>query len=282
MSIFNIAGQYLPAEQAVISVQDLSVLRGYGVFDFMRTYGGRPFHLDDHIQRLSASAAQLEMELPCSKADVAAIVHETLKRNDYPEANVRIVITGGISPDSITPPEKSQLLVLVLPLSPCPAQWYQEGAAVIILNSRRHMPQAKSLNYSSAIISLRQAKRQNAIEAIYTDDDGGLLEGTTSNFFVFKGDNLITPNTGVLSGITRKVVLDLADKEFPISFDTIRLGEVSDISEAFITASNKEVVPIVRIDDRMVGDGQPGKRTRKIMKLFADYTRAYGEDKLSD
>lgn len=282
MSIFYINGQFLPAEQAVISVQDLSVLRGYGVFDFMRTYGGRPFHLDDHIQRLWASAAQLEIEPPCGKAEIASAVHETLKRNDYSEANVRIVITGGVSPDCITPSEQPQLMVLILPLSPCPAQWYQHGASVITLDNRRRMPQTKSINYSAAILALRKAKRQNAIEAIYTDDDGGLLEGTTSNFFVFKGNDLMTPDTGVLSGITRQVVLDLAGKVFPMSFNPIHLDDIPNISEAFITASNKEVVPIVRINDHKVGSGLPGERTRKVMKLFADYTRAYGENRISN
>ena len=282
MSIFYVNGQFLSAEQAVISVQDLSVLRGYGVFDFMRTYGGRPFHLDDHIQRLWTSAAQLEIEPPCGEAEIAAIVHETLKRNHYPEANVRIVITGGVSPDSITPSERPQLMVLVLPLSTCPVQWYQQGATVITLDSRRHMPQAKSTNYSAAILAMRQAKRQNAVEALYTDDDGGLLEGTTSNFFVFKGNDLITPDTGVLSGITRQVVLDLADKIFPVTFNTIHLGDIPNISEAFITASNKEVVPIVRINDQKIGSGLPGERTRDIMKLFAEYTRIYGENRMSN
>jgi branched-chain amino acid aminotransferase len=277
MPIFYVDGQFIPAENAMIPVQDLSVLRGYGVFDFMRTYGGRPFHLDDHIRRLAASARHLELTLPCSAEQITALTLETLTRNGFAEAGIRIVVTGGASLDSITPTHESKLLIMVMPLSPCPGHWYAQGAAVITLDNRREMPQAKSLNYSAAILAMSRARREGAIEAIYCDGQGGLLEGTTSNIFAFKGDELVTPQNGILPGITQRVILDLAAELFPVKPGTIRIDEIPNLDEAFITASNKEVVPIVRIDGHTIGPGRPGERTRKIMAAFAAYTKAYGE-----
>lgn len=280
MNTFYIDGEFVPEEQSAISVNDMGILRGYGVFDFLRTYNRRPFYLEKHINRLATSAKLIDLKLPCGTDEIHDITMETLSRNDQSDANIRIVVTGGVSPDSITPQGNSKLLVMVTDLHPCPSEWYQKGAAIITTHDERYIPGAKTTNYIAAILALARARRQNAIESIYVDRYGRLLEGTTTNFFAFMDDKLITPGDAILPGITRQVVIELARKEFEVEIRDIQKEEMRLMDEVFITASNKEVVPIVRLDELMLSDGEPGQRTRRIMELFAAYTRDYGQGKI--
>jgi branched-chain amino acid aminotransferase len=277
VSIYYVDGRYLPADQAVLPVNDLGLLRGYGVFDFLRTYKRRPFLLKDHIARLARSAELIDLPLPCSESQIMDIAMETLGRNTgLAEANIRLVVTGGDSIDSITPGERTRLLVMVTELHPCPEQWYCDGAAVITTRGERYLPLAKSTNYLPAILALSRARRQGAVESIYVDHHGRLLEGTTSNFFAFIDGTLTTAGDAVLTGITRKVILQLAQEQFAVEIRDINQKEIHRMEEAFITASNKEVVPVVRMDEHIIGSGRPGERTRRIMQLFAEYTHRYG------
>ncbi len=278
MNIFYIDGEFLPETQSVISVNDMGVLRGYGIFDFLRTYNRRPFYLEEHIARLANSARLIGLSLPRSQKEIFDITMETLAHNaDHAEANIRIVVTGGISPDSITPHNDSKLMVMVSDLHKCPAEWYQNGAAIITTNDERYIPGAKSTNYIPAILALSRARQQGAIESVYVDRYGRLLEGTTTNLFAFIGHKLVTPGTAILPGITRQVVLELTKTEFDVEIRDIHRDEMRLMDEVFITASNKEVVPVVRMDDRLFSDGKPGERTRRVMRLFADGTKKYGQ-----
>jgi len=279
MNVYHIDGEFVTEDQAVISVNDMGVIRGYGAFDFLRTYNMRPFRLEDHIRRLETSARLLGLPMPRSRREIFDITMETLSRNDLVEANIRIVITGGVSPDSITPQNNPKLLVMVTPIHPCPAEWYRDGAAVITTHDERYIPGAKSTNYIPAILALSRARRQNAAESIYVDRYNRLLEGTTSNFFAFIGDRLVTPGAAILPGITRQVALQLARNEFDVEIRDIHRDDMRMMDEVFITSSNKEIVPVARMDDITISGGQPGPRTRRIMDLFAAYTRAYGEGK---
>ncbi len=277
MDIYYVNGEFIEDNKAQISVNDLSVLRGYGVFDFLRTYNGVPFHLDDHLYRLERSARLIGLGLPNPIAKISEIVLETLKRNNYPESNIRLVVTGGLSSDGITPGDSPKLLVMVTKVKQLPAQWYTDGAKVITCHVERFMPGAKSINYIPAILCQNEARSQQAIEAVFVDRNGYMLEGTTSNLFVFIGDTLITPPCDrVLPGITRKVVLQLAEGEKiaivqrPIHKDEVRL-----IDEAFISSSVREIVPIVAIDSIKINGGKPGSRTQKIMELFKDFSTSY-------
>jgi len=280
MNVFYIDGEFLPENQAFISVNDIGLLRGYGVFDFLRTYNRRPFYLEEHIARLANSARLLGLAMPWEASEVFAVTMKTLERNaDLAEANIRLVVTGGISADSITPGDKTKLLVMVTDLHNCPAEWYRDGAAIITTNDERYIPSAKSTNYIPGILALSRARQQGAIESIYVDRYGRLLEGTTTNIFAFIGNKLVTPGISILPGITRKVVLELVATEFDVEIRDIHRDEMRLLDEVFLTASNKEVVPVVRMDDRIISGGKPGERTRRIMALFADYTREYGQNK---
>jgi branched-chain amino acid aminotransferase len=251
------------------------VLRGYGVFDFLRTYGGRPFHLRDHLERLRHSADQIGLRCPWSVSALAEIVEQTLLRNSHPESNIRIVITGGPSEDFITPGTTPRLLVMVSRLIVMPAEWYTGGIKIITASLERLMPGAKSIDYIPAILALRRAAEENAVEAVYLDGRNHVLEGTTCNLFMFGDGKFITPDRGVLSGITRKVVLGLVESRFPLERRDISLTELLAAEEIFLCSSNKEVAPVVKVDKTVIGDGKPGPNTGKVMSLFAEYTRAW-------
>jgi branched-chain amino acid aminotransferase len=276
MDIYYVNGQFVEKEQAKISVNDLSVIRGFGVFDFLRTYNGFPFHLDEHLNRLERSARLIGLELPHPTAKIKEIVRETLGRNKHKESNIRLVVTGGLSTDGITPGLSPQLLIMVSSVKEMPVEWYSDGAKVITSHVERFMPGAKSINYIPAILCQREARMQQAIEAVYVDRNGYMLEGTTSNFFAFIGDTLVTPPCNrVLPGITRQVVLGLAEKEYTMIERELHKDEVRLIDEAFITSSVREIVPIVAIDSIKLGTGKPGPRTQKILEFFRDYTNSY-------
>jgi branched-chain amino acid aminotransferase len=276
MSIFYIDGQFVEEDRAIIPATDLSVLRGFGIFDFLRTYNGVPFHLGDHLQRLERSARLIGLILPQPVSDIAGIVRETLARNSHRESNIRIVVTGGSSPDGITPGAAPRLLVMVTAVKDMPDEWYTKGAKIITCHVERFMPGAKSINYIPAILCQQEARSRNAIEAVYADRDGYLLEGTTSNFFVLRGDTLITPPCDrVLPGITRQVVIELAKREFTVVERNVHKDEIRLIDEAFLASSVKEVAPVVAIDAICVGDGRPGGRTSRIMAMFREYTAAW-------
>ncbi len=276
MDIYYVNGNFVQDQQALISVNDLSVLRGFGVFDFLRTYNGIPFHLTDHLMRLHRSADLINLKLPHSPSKIGELVMETLSRNSHQESNIRIVVTGGLSDDGIMPGDSPQLLIMITAANQFPGEWYTKGAKIITSHVERFMPGAKSINYIPAILCQAEARSQKAIEAIFVDRDGFLLEGTTSNLFAFINNTLVTPPCErILPGITRQVVLELGRKNFAIVERKLHKDEVRLLEEAFITSSTREIVPVTAIDAVKLSGGKAGSRTLAVIDLFRAYTDAY-------
>ena len=273
MGTFYVDGNFVPSDKAVIPVDDLAVLRGIGVCDLMRTFQGRPYFLREHIKRLESSAEAIGLSLKWSRGEIEAIVLETLKRNpELEEANIRIIVTGGSSPDFITPQGNPRLLVLVTEIFPIPPEWYRNGVKVITVNQEREVPEAKSLSYIPAALALRKAKRLQAIEALYVDKKRFVNEGTTSNLFAFIKDRLVTPKENVLKGVTREVILSLAETMFDIDLRPIPLEELLHADEVFITGTSKGVVPVVQVDTTTIGNGRVGKKTRQLIQALVGHT----------
>jgi branched-chain amino acid aminotransferase len=279
VATYYVDGQFVPASEAVIPVDDLAIMRGFGVFDLLRTLNGKPLFLEEHITRLQTSARQIGMELPWTSQKLIDIVMQTLQRNSFEESNIRIVVTGGSSPDFITPQGKPRLLVLITRAPELPRRWYTEGVKIITFASERSIPGAKSIDYVTATIALKQARDQNAIEALYVDRNGYVREGTTSNLFAFYGDILVTPDRGILSGITRKAVLDLAAKMTGVELRNVRLNDLLTADEVFITGTNKMIVPVVQIDATTIGTGRPGKNTQRLMDALKKRIDGYYQSK---
>lgn len=273
MAVFYIDGEYKDESEASVSVLDLSVLRGYGVFDFLRTYNKKPFYLDEHIKRLKNSAKLTGIKIPLSDEDLKSVILETLERNDFKESNVRIVVTGGISPDGITPGDDSKLIVMVSDLMPMPKEWYIRGVKIITSKTERYIAEAKSTNYLAAVMVLTEAKKKGAIESVYVDKKGRVLEGTTSNLFLVIEGEIVTPGDGVLKGITREVVIEKY-KKHKIKLRDLFYEDLEKADEAFITASNKEIVPVVKVDDLTISES-PGKITKDVIDFFKKYTENY-------
>lgn len=271
-NIYYVDGKYVPADQAAIPVDDLAIVRGIGVFDLLRTYNGKPYFLKEHVARLYHSAREINLEMPWSQAEICRVVLETLDRNDLDEANARIIVTGGSSPDFMTPAGHPRLIVLVTPLPKLPEWWQTRGVKVITIQAKRNFPGAKSIDYLPAAIALRKAQSKDAIEAIYLDEQGHALEGTTSNVFMFMDDRLVTPGSHILSGITRKVVLSIARDHCPVEVRDVRRDELLAAQEVFITGTNKGLVPVVQIDESIIGNGRPGPMTRYLMNLLETST----------
>lgn len=276
MDIYYVNGQFVKDSEALISINDLSVIRGYGVFDFLRTYNGVPFHLKAHLERLQNSAKLIGLGLPFSLDEIGELITKGLHLSEHKEKNVRIVVTGGLSENGITPGDSPNLLLMITETKPNPVSWREEGAKVITSHVDRFMPGAKTINYIPAIICQKEATDQGAIEAVYVDKDGYLLEGTTSNLFVLRDDTIITPPCHrVLPGITRQVVMQLCNKFINIIERPIHKDEIPLVDEIFITSSIKEMVPVTKIDSVTVGKGEIGPISQKVLESFREVTHNY-------
>ncbi|MEX1298678.1 MAG: aminotransferase class IV [Desulfotignum sp.] len=276
MTVYFVDGAFVPAEKAMIPVDDLAVLRGIGICDIMRTFHKKPYFVDEHIDRLMESGKKIGLALPWTRAEIKQIVFDTLEKNPgLEEVNIRIVITGGSSPDFITPTGRPRLIVMITPINKLPEEWYTQGIKVITLVQERPLAGAKVTAYIPATMALNQAKAFGATEVIYIDRNHNALEGTTSNLFAFFGDTLVTPPAdGILKGITRKVILSLAGDRFEISESPIPLEKLLTADEVFITGTNKGVVPVVKIDDTPIGNGRPGPNTLTLMTALSDHSRS--------
>jgi len=276
--IYYVNGAFVPADQAMLPVNDLSIVRGYGVFDYTRSYRGKPFKLQEHLLRLERSAQAIELQLPWSTAELTAIVQETFDRNGYPDAGIRIVVTGGPSPDFMTPQGTPSLVVMITPLSSSPAQAQAQGVKIITVETERIMPTVKSINYMGAVIAVEAAKAQGAVEAVYRTKEGLVTEGTRANLFAIKGRQLLTAKAEVLIGITRAVVLEIAEDDFEIVEGPLAYADLINggVDELFITSSTKEILPVVQVDDVQIGNGQPGALTQKLIALFHTYVENDG------
>ncbi len=273
--IYYVNGNFLPADQATLPVNDLSIVRGYGVFDYTRSYQGRPFKLHEHILRLARSAQAIELALPWSTTELASIVQETFDRNSFADAGIRIVVTGGPSDDLMTPHHQPSLIVMITPIKSSIVAQQTQGVKVTTVEMDRVLPAVKSINYMGAVMAVEAAKRQGAVEAIYRTADGRLTEGTRANLFVLRGKQLITPKEEVLAGITRAVVMEIAEDDFEVVENDIFYAELASYDEVFITSSTKEVLPVVQVDNLQIGDGKPGPCTLKLIELFRTYTEQY-------
>lgn len=263
-------GHWVHPDEAMISVNDVAVLRGYSAFESLRTYDRRPFHLDEHLERLYRSAAMIDLEIPFARDFLVGIVHEAIERNAYKHASIRLLVTGGESEDGILPSDQPGLAVLITPLAERDMERFARGVKLITTSLQRTTPEAKTTNYTAAIRALKAAQKRDASDALFVNEQGHVLEGTRSNIFVFRGDTLVTPRAGILLGVTRQAVLDLARPRFALEERPLLLKELADVAEAFITSSSKEITPVVRIDDVTIGDGRSGTRTYELEQRFIE------------
>ncbi|OGG38328.1 hypothetical protein A3D55_01260 [Candidatus Jorgensenbacteria bacterium RIFCSPHIGHO2_02_FULL_45_20] len=263
-------GKVVLTEKAKISIHDLGVMRGFGVFDSLRSYDGVPFLLDAHISHFHESARLIGLKPPVGKDEIAGIIKNLVKKNGNPDAAVRMVLTGGESDDTVTYNiETPTFFVTVEKIQTYPPEVYKKGVKIISVENERRIPNAKTTDYI-LMFSLQKLKREkNAFEIIYFSR-GRVLEGSTFNFFIFKGNKLITPRDGVFKGETRNFTLSFAREMFKVEEREALIRELKTADEAFLTSTKREIMPVVKIDSLKIGNGKVGENTKRLMAVFRE------------
>jgi D-alanine transaminase len=263
-----------PFEDAFISVNDRGYIFGDGVYEVIRVYSGKMFALQDHLRRLEASAKAVEINLPGGKEKIGVICEELLNQSRIKEAMVYVQLTRGTAPRNhiFDYQMEPNLLVTVRHLPEIPASVYSEGTCVITHpDFRWHMCNVKSISLQANILAKQKAHKSGALEAIFVLDDGTVTEAASSNVFMVKGEVLKTHPLGnkILPGITRDYVIRLARSlELEVQEEAFSIGELLEADEVFCTNTIFEVMPVVRVDDKTIGNGRPGKLTNRLCNNF--------------
>lgn len=275
MTIFHyVNDQFVSEADATLSVFDLGVLRGYGVFDYVQLYQGRPFKLMDHLERLEENANKIELQLPCNIHKLYDISHELIEKNPPIDAGLRYIVTGGLSfKDQLLQAGSSSLMILTHPFSPYPEHFYSEGMRVVTTKHNRLNPEVKSTNYMPAIFAMKKAVNKGFHDALFTTQDNSILEGTTCNVFFVKGNTIITAHDDIVRGVTREIIIDLFKDEFKFEYRPLPMGELTECDEVFLTSSVKNAIPVVQIDDQIIGSGKPGPITKLIRNRFDQFVQ---------
>ncbi len=281
-----IDGEFYSKEDAKVSVFDHGLLYGDGVFEGIRTYNGRVFELDAHIDRLYASAQVIALDIPLSRDELVDAMMETIRRNDALDGYVRLVVTRGIGDLGLNPSKcpKATVICIAGGITLYPAEVYEQGFKVLTLSTRRNDPQAvnpavKSLNYLNNVMGALELRGCDVNEGLFLTTSGYVCECTADNLFLVRGHRLMTPHPalGALKGITRSVVMRLgnfAGLEVEEGFYT--LYDVYNADEAFLTGTAAEIGPIVEVDKRVIGGGVPGPVTKELTTRFHEYARNSG------
>jgi branched-chain amino acid aminotransferase len=266
---------FLPAADAALSVGDLSIQRGYGIFDFFKTIAGKPIFLDDHLDRFYHSAAQMRLDVGKTRDELTAIIAELIQLNQFPDSGIRITLTGGISTDSITP-GRPNLIITQHPMVP-PGRDCPPPVRLISYPHQRQLPGVKTIDYLMAIHLQPYVRDRDAFDVLY-HHDGFITECPRCNiFFVTGNDTLVTPARNMLKGITRMKVIDLAtNAAIPVEQRDLHLDEVRTAQEVFITSTSRHLIPISHLDDFPIGADAathiptPGPLTCKLNSLLYD------------
>jgi branched-chain amino acid aminotransferase len=281
-----IDGNFYDQAEAKISVFDHGLLYGDGVFEGIRFYNDRVFRLDEHIDRLWDSARAVAIDLPMSKSELIAATLETIRQNDLHDGYIRLIVTRGVGSLGLSPDtcRRPSIIIIAATIALYPEDLYHKGLTMVTCATRRTPPAAlsprvKSLNYLSNILAKLEAQNAGAGEGLMMNEQGYVTECTGDNIFVVKKGEISTPplNSGILAGVTRAVVFELAENLHirTVERDLIR-HDIYTADECFLTGTAAEVIPAVQLDRRLIGNGQPGAVTLRLIESFRELTRATG------
>ena len=266
--------QFLENDKAYLHVTDLSVQRGYGIFDFFRTVSGVPLFMDDHLDRFYASAEAMHLPMRKNKEELSAIIYELINKSALAEAGIRIMLTGGYSEDSYHPAEPN-LLITCNPVKTSAPSDFEKGFSIITHEYQRELPHVKSINYLMAVWLQPLLKEKKADDLLYFKNNI-ITEFPRSNvFMVTPGNTLVTPVNNILKGITRKNILCIAAEMMPVEERDITVDELLNASEVFLTATTKKIIPIVKINAQTIGDGKPGTVTSALYQKFMELEKSF-------
>ena len=282
-----ISGKLVPKEQAVVSVFDHGLLYGDGVFEGIRAYNGRVFKLEEHIVRLFQSAKAICLDIKMTPEAVKAAVVETCIANGIMDGYIRVVVTRGVGSLGLNPYlcKQPEVIIIADKIQLYPEDLYKSGMKVVTVGTMRNQPEAlnpriKSLNYLNNVLAKIEAINSGVLECIMLNPQGYVAEASGDNVFIVRGNELVTPHPwcGGLEGITRNTVMDLAREQgFDVKEDVLSRFDLYIADEVFLTGTAAEIIAVTDVDRREIGDGKPGKVTRKLTEAFRDYTKTDGE-----
>jgi branched-chain amino acid aminotransferase len=286
MKVF-IDGQLYEKEEAKISVFDHGFLYGDGVFEGIRIYNGRIFKLTEHVDRLYDSAKAILLDIPMNKEDLVDAVLKTAQANNvYDNGYIRLVISRGMGDLGLDPRKckKASIVIIITTLSLYPKEFYDNGLRIITVPTRRNLveatnPNIKSLNYLNNILAKIEAINGGVEEAILLNQEGYVAECTGDNIFIIKNGCLLTPPAymGILNGITRNTVMDLArQNNISVSDAVLTRYDLYTADECFLTGTGAELVPVIEIDKRIIGTGKVGKMTLELISYFREFVKMNG------
>ncbi len=282
-----IDGQLVDESEAKVSVFDHGLLYGDGVFEGIRMYHNRIFKLEEHIERLYWSAKAILLEIPMTPAELTQACVETCKANGLRDGYIRLLVTRGKGTLGLDPRRcpKPSVIIIAATIQLYPEKYYDEGLTIVTVPTTRNLvnsvnPAIKSLNYLNNILARIEANNAGVEEAILLNSEGFVAECTGDNVFIVHKGRLLTPplSAGALYGITRGTVIDCA-KELGIAWAEPQLTryDVYIADEMFLTGTAAEMVPVVKVDGRVIGNGKPGPVTLQLMKAFREKTKTDGE-----
>lgn len=285
MLIF-IDGDFFSPNDAKISVFDHGFLYGDGVFEGIRCYNGNVFLLDEHLERLYDSAKSLMLKIPIPIEEMKQNVLETLRRNKLSEGYVRLIVTRGIGDLGLDPDKcpNPSVIIIADKIQLYPEHFYEDGLEIVTVSVRRSNPEAinpriKSLNYLNNILAKIEAKQSGAFEALMLSHDGFVAECSGDNIFLVKNEVIITPpsHLGILEGVTRNSVITLAQEAgFQVEERIFTRHDIYIADECFLTGTAAEVIPVVKLDRRVIGEGKPGIVTQKLIAAFRHFANNFG------
>ena len=274
-------GRLVERDEARLTVFDHGTLYGDGVFEGIRVYGGKLFQCQAHVDRLFDSAKVIRLAVPYTKQELTDAMYETVRANGASDGYIRLVVTRGEGTLGLSPFKCSEPNVFIIAdqIALYPQEMYEHGMAVIVARTIRTSPRmlppsVKSLNYLNNILAKIEAIDAGVAEAIMLNEKGDVAECTGDNIFIVKGGHVATPplDAGILPGITRKVVVNLAKKlAIPLAEKTITIKQVYAADECFLTGTAAEVIAVTKVDGKLIGDGKVGPVTSKFLRAFREY-----------
>ncbi|SFG73223.1 aminotransferase class IV [Pedobacter insulae] len=257
----SINHQLYTEENAKISVSDLSIQRGFGIFDFLKTVDNKAIFLEDHFNRFYNSAKEMNLTIGVDREGLKASIDQLMEKNKMPNSGLKFILTGGFSEDGYTM-TKPNLILTQVPFEIDLAA-FDKGMKLVTYQHQRQLPTIKTIDYLQAI-RLQGYIKENLSDDVLYHQQGSIRECPRANFFIVKDNKVITPKTDILKGITRSKILSLEINNYTISEEDFTLNDIATADEAFISSSTKNALPVLAVDGKTIGDGRPGPITRKI------------------
>jgi branched-chain amino acid aminotransferase len=286
MKIF-VDGKYYDEHTAKISVFDHGLLYGDGIFEGIRIYNGRVFKLKEHIDRLFYSAKAILLQIPMTHAQLIKATVETCRKNKLRAGYIRLLVTRGVGNLGLNPRscKRPSVIIIADKIQVYPAELYARGMEIVTVPTVRNLhsalnPAIKSLNYLNNILAKIEANNAGVEEAVMLNAEGFVAEGTADNLFIIKNGELFTPplSAGALYGVTRQTVIELAQAQsLKVSEPNLTRYDLFNADECFLTGTGAEIMPVVKIDGRVIGTGKPGKLTCRLVEKYQALTNVSGE-----